>query len=91
MTVNKIRVDTKAEYSIRVAGFLDQSWSDRLNGMAVMNASAGQNDKNPVTTLIGPLVDQAALFGVLNTLYNMRLPLISVECLDNFIEEQNDD
>ena len=34
----------------------------------------------PVTILSGRLVDQAALFGVLNTLHDRRLPLLSVEC-----------
>jgi hypothetical protein len=37
----------------------------------------------PVTTLMGELSDQAALAGVLNTLYELHLPLLSVECLSN--------
>jgi len=42
-------------------------------------AAAG---KSPVTILVGHLPDQAALSGVLNTLYEMHLPLLSVENLD---------
>ena len=42
-----------------------------------------------MTTLEGQLVDQAALFGVLVALYNMRLPLISVECLDTKREDES--
>jgi hypothetical protein len=38
--------------------------------------------KGSVTILVGHLTDQAALSGVLNTLYDLRLPLLSVECLD---------
>jgi hypothetical protein len=34
----------------------------------------------PVTELTGQLMDQAALYGVLVTLYNLGLPLLSVEC-----------
>ena len=34
-----------------------------------------------VITLTGRLADQAALFGALNALYNMRMPLLSVEYL----------
>jgi hypothetical protein len=34
-------------------------------------------------TLVGRLADQAALFGVLNTLYGLHLPLLSVEYVDN--------
>jgi hypothetical protein len=36
-------------------------------------------DDEPVTILTGELVDQAAVLGVLNVLYNLRLPLISVD------------
>jgi hypothetical protein len=37
--------------------------------------------ESPVTTLLGELADQAALAGVLNTLYELRLPVLSVERL----------
>ena len=75
------RIDQPAEYEICVAGMLDDSWSDRLGGLAIMCSNGGKKDEKPVTTLTGPLIDQAALFGVLNALYDMRLPLISVDCL----------
>jgi hypothetical protein len=39
-------------------------------------------DKLPVTILVGHLIDQASLAGVLNALYELHLPLLSVECLD---------
>ncbi len=81
MILTKIKVDTKAEYSIQVAGYLDESWSDRMGGLTIESSQTGASDKKPVTALTGPLIDQAALFGVLNTLYDMRLPLLSVECL----------
>ena len=34
------------------------------------------------TILLGHLPDQAALSGVLNTLYDLHLPLLKVECID---------
>jgi hypothetical protein len=37
--------------------------------------------ESPVTTLLGELSDQAALAGVLNTLYELHLPVLSVERL----------
>ena len=74
------KVGTPATYRIRVQGRLDQSLSDQLSGMAVKQTEA--SDKPPVTILIGHLRDQAALAGVLNTLYDLRLPLLSVENLD---------
>jgi hypothetical protein len=39
-----------------------------------------------VTTLEGYLRDQAALFGVLNTLYELHLPVLSVECLEKTMD-----
>ena len=74
------KIETPATYRIRVQGRLDQSWSDQLNGMAITQAET--SDKLPVTILIGHLKDQAALSGVLNTLYELHLPLLSVENLE---------
>jgi hypothetical protein len=71
---------TPATYRIRVQGKLDESWFDRLDNMAITPDTA--EDKPPVTVLVGHLPDQAALSGVLNTLYEMHLPLLTVENLD---------
>lgn len=69
-----------ARYRIRINGHLDTSWSERLGGM-VITTSGGKNTQD-TTMLEGELTDQAALSGVLNTLYDLHLPLMSVECLD---------
>ena len=69
-----------ARYRIRVRGRLDSKWSDRLAGMTV--TTKGGRDISETTTLEGQLLDQAALTGVLNSLYDLKLPLISVECMD---------
>jgi hypothetical protein len=63
-----------------VQGHLDDSWSDRLGGMVITRAFTA--DKQPMTILIGRLMDQAALCGVLNALYDLHLSVISVEFLD---------
>ena len=68
-------------YSIQVSGFLDKSWSDRLGGLEILCCEPEGSDGPPVTILTGELIDQAALLGVLNALYNWRYPLLSVECL----------
>jgi hypothetical protein len=70
-----------ATYRIRLKGCLEDNWSDRLGGM-VIKATEGPGGARE-TTLIGWLADQAALFGVLNTLYGLHLPLLSVEYVDN--------
>ena len=74
------KLETPATYRIRVQGRLDDTWADRLGGMAITSTST--KEKLPVTLLVGHLIDQAALSGVLNTLYELHLPLLSVENLD---------
>ena len=70
---------TPATYRIKVQGYLDERRSDFLGGMTITTASQG--DQGVVTTLEGRLRDQAELSGVLNTLYELHLPILSVECL----------
>ena len=70
-----LKLDSPATYSLRVQGHLDSNWFDRLGGMAI------SADKPPVTMLVGRLADQAALSGVLNTLYELHLPRLTVENL----------
>ena len=70
---------TPATYRIKVQGYLDENRSDFLAGMTISTASKG--DQGVVTTLVGQLRDQAELTGVINTLYELHLPILSVECL----------
>jgi hypothetical protein len=80
MNEKTLHIDTPARYRIRVQGYLDATWAGRMGGMRIMIHTP--SGKAPVTTLCGSLIDQAALLGVLNGLYSLRLPLLSVECLD---------
>ena len=75
-----LTVDQPANYCIRVAGYLDKNWSNRLGRLEINTNS--QQGMPAETTLKGSIIDQAALFGILKALYDMRLPLISVECLE---------
>ncbi len=75
-----MKFETPATYRIRVQGKLDEGWLERLGGMAV-TPDTGEH-KAPVTILVGHLTDQAVLSGILNTLYELHLPLLSVENLD---------
>jgi hypothetical protein len=71
--------DSPGCYRIRVLGQLSASWADQLEKMtATVRREAGQGQ---VTTLMGELRDQAALLGVLNSLYDMGYPLLKVERL----------
>ena len=69
--------DQAGEYRIRVKGSLDEHWSDRLGGMRITKES------KQVISLVGVLIDQAALAGVLDALYELHLTLLSVEYLDD--------
>ena len=75
-----LKFEAPASYRIRAQGHLDDSWSDRLGGMVITRAFTA--DKQPMTILIGHLQDQAALCGVINAIYDLHLPVISVELLD---------
>jgi len=48
--------------------------------MYITSNSSG--DQQTVATLVGLMRDQSELAGVLNTLYDLHLPLLSVEYLD---------
>ena len=73
--------DRPREYRIRVQGFLDESWSERLGGLRITTSKI--EDQKPVSVLVGQLRDQTELAGVLNTLYELHLTLLSVERLDS--------
>ena len=59
-------------YRFRVKGHLDDRWSDWLGGLAV------QRQEDGTTLLVGPVVDQAALHGVIIRIRDLGLPLLSV-------------
>jgi len=83
--LEKFNLETPASYRIRVQGSIDPTWWDMLGGMRI--AMDSSTEKDTVTTLVGRLVDQAALSGVLKALYDLRIPLLSVENLDEKVKE----
>jgi len=78
--IKDIEFGGPATYRIVVKGELGEQWSDRLAGMAIAVRKAETG--SPHTTLFGPLRDQAQLNGVLETLYSLHLPILSVEKVD---------
>ncbi len=77
--VKKLTLGAPATYRIEVQGSLDESWSGRLGGMRIETSSRG--DQKSITTLRGRVRDQAELIGVLNSLYELHMPLLSVEIM----------
>ena len=80
--LSNLSVVSPANYRISVVGVLEESYSDRLSGLTIRNTDIDQYVGKPVAILTGQLADQAALFRVLNALYNMRMPLLAVECVN---------
>jgi len=72
-------LDAPGRYRIIIRGTLDAGWADRLSGMTI-SATRLANGAS-ATLLIGELADQSALVGVLNTLHDLGLSLVSVECV----------
>ncbi len=60
------------DYQIRIKGQLGREWTDWFDGFAI------ELDDNGDTLLSGPVVDQAALHGLLRKVRDLGMPLISV-------------
>jgi hypothetical protein len=78
---NILSLDDSAYYSIQIQGVLDQDWADQFGDLKVYITQPQKTSRTAVTTIVGRVTDQAALAGLLNLAYNMRLPLLSVSYL----------
>ena len=67
-------------YEIQVKGELDHSWETYFDGLDISLSSTGEGA--PITTLAGPLADQAALRGLLCKLWDLNLTLISLRRIE---------
>ena len=59
-------------YQIRIKGHLDRKWADWFSGLSITSQASGE------TLLTGPVLDQAALHGLLRNVRNVGLPLVAV-------------
>ena len=62
-------------YQISIEGHLGREWTDWFEGLTITALDNGE------TLLTGPVVDQAALYGVLKKVRDVGMPLISVICV----------
>ncbi len=64
-------------YQIRIKGHLGQPWTDWFEGLTITLEDNGD------TLLSGPVIDQAALYGLLKKVRDLGMPLVSVSPLDH--------
>jgi len=64
--------DQPVIYEIRIKGHLGQQWTDWFEGLNITQEDNGN------TLLTGPVVDQAALHGLLKKVRDLGMPLVSV-------------
>jgi hypothetical protein len=65
------KLDQSTVYQIRIEGHLGPQWADWFGGLAITLEDDGD------TLLTGPVVDQAALHGLLRKVRDLGMPLIS--------------
>jgi hypothetical protein len=63
-------------YQIRIKGHLSDQWTNWFEGLTITLEEDGD------TLLTGPLVDQAALFGLLKKVRDLGMSLVSINCVE---------
>ena len=66
------KIHEPGRYEICIKGHLDNRWADWFEGLTITAFDNGE------TLLTGPVVDQAALHGLLRKVRDLGMPLISV-------------
>jgi hypothetical protein len=68
-------------YQIRIEGHLGREWTDWFGGLTVTLEDNGE------TLLTGPVVDQAALHGLLRKVRDLGMPLLSLSHVEPGLAE----
>ena len=63
-------------YQIRIKGHLSREWTDLFEGLSITL------EENGDTFLTGPVIDQAALYGLLKKVRDLGMPLVSVSLVE---------
>ena len=81
---SKIDPDQPMIYQIRIKGHLRREWTDWFGGLIITLENNGD------MLLTGPVVDQAALHGLLKKVRDLGMPLLSVSCVEPGQEDAPD-
>ena len=68
----KLTPDQPVVFQIRLQGHLGSQWTDWFGGLRITLEDNGD------TLLTGPVIDQAALYGLLKKVRDLGMPLVSV-------------
>ena len=71
-------------YQIRIKGHLSRQWTDMFEGLTITLEDNGD------TLLTGPVIDQAALHGLLKKVRDLGMPLLSVNSVEPSRQEVSD-
>jgi hypothetical protein len=72
-------------YHIRVKGHLGYEWADWFEGVTIALEDTGD------TLLTSPMLDQAALYGLLRKVRDLGMPLLSVICVELDMNQRKED
>jgi hypothetical protein len=73
----KTNSDQPVVYQIRIKGHLGRQWTDWFEGLTITLEEDGY------TLLTGPVIDQAALHGLLKKVRDLGMPLVSVSPVES--------
>lgn len=76
-----LKIWAPASYRIEVEGEIGKGWIDQFGNMRITTRT--RKDTSIVSILVGRVRDQAELSGLLNSLYDNHLPILSVELLED--------
>jgi hypothetical protein len=76
--------DTPIIYQIRIKGHLGRQWADRFEELNITLEDDG------TTLLTGPVVDQAALHGLLRKIRDLGIALLSVNTVDTDFQDSTE-
>jgi hypothetical protein len=74
---NRDRDESEMVYEIRLKGHMNRQWANWFNSMSITL------EENGDTLLTGPVIDQAALHGLLRRIRDLGIPLLALNCIEN--------